>query len=320
LLVSTKKTQRGVIETGRKIVPLSEGAAYPEFRGPGDYTVVPVIVTKDPDSYTKRGLHGYAVDVLYKNGKLVDSDENILGDPIDVHVPEGLFGKIPPRWVSKWANLWFDRPPRDQCAFRRRCLLAFTVQPIVLSLWLILTTVVRTGAALLLTLGLGTRKVNFSAIFHPWINDCEDVWSDIYNPFFDSIFWTNSNGDAHSLPLVSLTPAVGVAGFFAASVYTSSFSTSLMLAGALMFGPIVAILVLALVVGGVAALWGIRPKFQRTKTERPYDKAALNALAPVICPGDGTKPDPLKQRRSIRLWYADMKAKVCKPYAHVEEN
>ncbi|MDD5318308.1 MAG: hypothetical protein PHF79_00595, partial [Candidatus Pacebacteria bacterium] len=48
-------------------------------------------------------------------------------------IPAELFAKKPKGVLGEaiwgWVNRWHEAPPRDQCAFRARCIWAFTVQP-----------------------------------------------------------------------------------------------------------------------------------------------------------------------------------------------
>ena len=53
---------------------------------------------------------------------------------VEFVVPEALFAKKPEtrfqKAIWKWANLWYDKSPRDECEYRKRKILAFTLKPI----------------------------------------------------------------------------------------------------------------------------------------------------------------------------------------------
>ncbi len=51
LLISARRVGNRMVERGRRVVPLSDGSVYPEFFGPGDYTVIPIIVSEKPSLY-----------------------------------------------------------------------------------------------------------------------------------------------------------------------------------------------------------------------------------------------------------------------------
>jgi hypothetical protein len=166
-----------------------------------------------------------------------------------------------------------------------------------------------------LTLGLGTRNVRWAPIVCPWGDDFDDVWHDVDNILFDSVFWSNADGEARPLPLVSLTPIVGIVAFAVASIYAMP-GVALLITGIVMVAPIVLAMIVGLILMGVGAVWDIRCKTSSMPRPKKRHRKA-NAIETVICPGNGTKPAAAP--RPIRLWWADMKAKVCKPYAVVDE-
>lgn len=84
-----------------------------------------------------------------------------------------------------------------------------------------------------------------------------------------------------------------------------------------MVGPVAAFLVLALLIGGLSELWEWVPKGSGRRKEKPdpaYDATRLDGLSRVVCGGAAKE-----RSRSVRLWFADIKAKVCKPYVIREE-
>lgn len=60
-------------------------------------------------------------------------------EPLDVVVDAGHFAKEPPEWLKTWVNLPYSIPPVDQCAFKKRAIAAFTIQP---PIWLLFWTVI----------------------------------------------------------------------------------------------------------------------------------------------------------------------------------
>ena len=53
---------------------------------------------------------------------------------VEFEVPAGLLAERPKsgfsKWVWEWANRWYSRFPEDECAYRKRLIFAFTVQPL----------------------------------------------------------------------------------------------------------------------------------------------------------------------------------------------
>lgn len=318
LLISARRVGNRMVERGRRVVPLSDGSVYPEFFGPGDYTVIPIIVSEKPSLYLKRHLDGYAIDVIDDDGDVIDRDDKMVGDPLDIHVPEGLFGKIPNRTLARWVNLWFESHPRDQCAFRRRFILAFTLQPIGVALWLVATTVFRAAVAMLLFFGFGTRGVSFSPIFHPWTEDASDVWFRINNILYDSVFWSNEDGDPRYL--ASFTPICLVLLYGASLIWAPPIE-ALWAISLAAFPLVVAlcIFVLCAVARGFSALFGLfrGKKHKITSTRSVAAKVKPKTVPPLYTAAATNEKE--KKRPSVRLWFSDIKAKVCKPYPVMNE-
>ncbi len=311
LLISLRKVGGRMLERGRRVVPLSDGSVYPEFFGPGDYTVVPIIISERPSSYLKKHLDGYAIDVFDDDGVLLDQDDKIMGDSLDIHVPEGLFGKIPNRTLAKWVNLWFESRPRDQCAFRRRFILAFTVQPIAVALWLVGTTIFRAAVASLLFFGFGNREVSFSPVLHPWAENASDVWYRVNHIFYDSIFWTNRDGDPRYL--ASLTPIV-LGLLYLASLTWSPPVEALWSLSMGLFPLVVVLLIVAVAFAGR----GIFLLFGKVRGSKPKITRSVSAKVKrkTVQPLYSTTSE---KRPSVKLWFSDIKAKVCKPYPVMNE-
>lgn len=61
-------------------------------------------------------------------------EKDRLWNYIDIDMPTGCFAKEPSDREKNWVNFWFKNKAVDQCEFRRRRMLAYTVQPIVISL------------------------------------------------------------------------------------------------------------------------------------------------------------------------------------------
>lgn len=69
--------------------------------------------------------------------------EDVVGAAIqEVEVPEELFARKPGgplrETIWRWTNRWFSTPPRDQCEYRTRLIWAFTVQPLLFAIGMIL--------------------------------------------------------------------------------------------------------------------------------------------------------------------------------------
>lgn len=108
-----------------------------------------------------------------------------ITDIINADLPEGVFAKPPPKWEQTWVNFFFREKEHDQCEFRRRRLLAYTIQPILLLLLILIRCFL---AILFLSVGIYVKKP--SVIFNPINYSMDDiilgVWAKIPGKPFDN--------------------------------------------------------------------------------------------------------------------------------------
>ena len=177
VIVNSKK------EVDRQLIPIGKMMTYLSFRHPGENTVFASIVWRAggfrnlKSRYLGKDRSGNYFILHY------DSDENTLVgtdgyglSTITVNVSPEFFSPEPKPWEKWWVNLWFETKPKDQCQFKKRRFLAYSIQPIAVLLFILFITVFRLLAALW-WLGVRTRvPVNFGAIVHPFRNQSIDVW------------------------------------------------------------------------------------------------------------------------------------------------
>lgn len=139
-----------------------------------------------------------------------------------LQVADGYFAKEPSAWEKWWVNLWFGgEAAHDQCHFRRRRLVAYTLQPPLVALFIATTTTVRALIALFFSL-FGRRGVDYAAIVHPFNNEIHDVYRNAESDkeTSKSVFVYDTEGNKR--PLGTLwwwfTPAVPLAIFLAMNI------------------------------------------------------------------------------------------------------
>jgi len=153
----------------RKVVPLKDLMTYIECRASGENKIYGVISTRKPkdarEFYLSKEDGEYRNNVLDYDGegyssRLLGREEEdhrepgtyqYLADPLTIQVPKAAFAKDPPKWEKQWVNHYFRQKPVDQCAYRRRRLFAYGVQPFIVLFWSIVKT-------LILLLGLLTSR------------------------------------------------------------------------------------------------------------------------------------------------------------------
>lgn len=178
----------------RKVVPLRDLMTYVEFHTAGLNKIWAFISHFGPkgakNKYLERNGSGdYKASILSWSGDqyaswLLDAEPRdqttgetvltLLATPIQVRVPELVFAKEPAAWEKDWVNHWFRSKPIDQCHFRQRRLLAYTVQPIVMFFDLLLRVVLMLAPCLWLSRGL-----SFKYLLHPLtysLPDTADTW------------------------------------------------------------------------------------------------------------------------------------------------
>lgn len=175
----TDRTER------RQLVDLADPMCAIGFNAAGVNRIVALVVVggRMHDKYLSLDSGHYKTNVVARGdcGTVLEKGpEYLASGVIDVEVPEGLFAGKPIDWG--WVNMFFKTDPRDQCAFRRRRMFAYTLQPfvalvigIVIGFW---GAVRWLGAAacILGMLSVGTRLINYVPLLHPLRDAPHDTW------------------------------------------------------------------------------------------------------------------------------------------------
>lgn len=272
---------------------------------------------------------------------------------IDINVGEEFFAKEPPEWEKRWVNALFPSDARNQCDFRRRRILAYTLQPFFFILVFLFLGLVRTlFAAISLLLGM---RVSFSPIWHPIEQSTMDVcpkvgqwhepedyrrgYSIKYFSPQNSFFLTTSAGEMRSLKFFFMQPlaVLAVTGLFVGLIKVLSLKVLLTLIG-MALG--VFLIVKASVFGArffqktatKSQFAVLLKKLQAWKNARQAKKEKLAKLEEqkraeewktrynvLVCDA----PIPLrasvyalpKERQTVSLRFKAFKADVCRPFS-----
>ncbi|MDB5194689.1 MAG: hypothetical protein JWN50_703 [Parcubacteria group bacterium] len=229
-------------ETERRLVPLDQAIDYVSFRKAGTNKVNAAIVWADNTRKLRNRVldqrnskaYEYSIyspfgfdenDKTFEPWRLSLSDlegGDILRDTtafLDITVGEEFFAGEPSRFEKWWVNLWHKYDPKDQCDFRQRRLLAYTLQPPVMLAFVIWMTFWRTLYATF-TILMGVRGVNLETIFHPLRDSISETWkgdpsrrSDFANGYFAGVndfFGSNAKGESYMFVFGLLRPAYWV--------------------------------------------------------------------------------------------------------------
>ena len=357
-------------EVDRYLVPVKQMLLYVQFHKPGENTILAMVVWHSEgktfklwERFFKKGTYGghglgkYSSRVVTNDGNIfIDFDCPQLKEEakIIVTVPAEFFAKEPPAWERRWVNLWFETQPMDQCHFRRRRFVAYSIQPIILLLWITFITLFRILAVGVLRFFLGMQGVNTKCILHPLRHETADIWRDVRKG--DSVFLRNAEGKKTNWVIRLFSPPVFVT-ILAIAIGLSFLFPSLSPTVPWWYYPIVTLVFMAvfvlvglvfLAIGylGYALLRFILKPFgiliskpwtewknskTRAKEERDAEKrlqkeeerkrrrersqAELEKM--LVC--DGPFEPRLaalpKEKQTIHLKLQYLKAQVCKPYA-----
>lgn len=152
-----KDNVRGETNRGRRYVfNASDAVAFMPVFSAGYHRVMVVVVSDSHSSAKKTAnrylrededvFHRYCHYMDWENAKnnTYDKEEEdfIASAVVEFEVPAELFAEKPRSKAGQvmwnWVNRWHTRGPRDECDYRRRMMIAFTVQPPLVMLGLLL--------------------------------------------------------------------------------------------------------------------------------------------------------------------------------------
>lgn len=331
------------IEVERHLVPMEAGTKFIEFRSPRKYEIHASIVGEHGVSVKdlrKRYFGGNrALGILRSNGDFQPIKPFLGKTMIEVNVGKEFFAPKPATWEEKWVNLWFDSKPKNQCAFKKRRILAYSVQPPLIVLWLVLTTILRSIIVAVLTLG-GYRNVGYASVLHPWRDSLGEAFG--FSSIGNSVFLTKRNATVWSfdddhveLWRVLFFPWLHIAVAAWASVLVSIWpewgyswlqGMGLVYAGliAIVLIPAIILTLATIIVAGLKKLFGFTAEGTRVVPQLSQDEqerlllAERKKLEYLQCSSreeQATQGSLPIQRYTLMLRIQEYKSKHCKPYA-----
>lgn len=322
-------------EMTRQLVPMEDMMTYVQFASPGENTIFARIEWGGDGkyltlwkNYLQRSEGKYNTDVIDWKGEMTDYTHFTRGHfkpaSVKVVVPKELFAKEPPEWEKWWVNVCFSNPPKDQCDYRKRRLIAYTVQPI----WFLLLFAIR---AFVTTFVLFCGKApSLKPLFHLTSTDTGDIWEDGTNSIFIRKWWRNDK-EQPFLFLLPLAPICWVILFSIFWLIASDSKKPFDLT--IVFGAAVVVCISLAIIGGLVDLFSFLIYYCIKKIKKVSEKISDDLLdrnrrkietifaekfEPLLCDGFGLKSDITDlppNRQTIHLRFLDLKAKVCKPFA-----
>ena len=307
----------------RKVVPLKDLLTYIEFHTAGENKIFAFISTREKRNartvYLSYSDGHWSTSLLTNDGsETLHETPEFEAEPIFVNVPAGCFAKSPPKWEQAWVNWLFKAKPMDQCNYRRRRMLAYTLQiPLMM-----LNMIVRLFFTIV-SLSYGACNFSFNFLLHPFRYDLDDVGSihgggswfftfpeDEHPETFTQIVWFLIRG-LYRFPLmpiifipVVLLLAFGKAHILLVFVYAASILFLLVL------------IVFCIATGTFTELYRKLIDYLEKTDELWYlDQEEIDLL---VCSSqkDHLTFDQLPARKkTLKLRYLDLKSKVCKPFS-----
>ncbi|MDO8510364.1 MAG: hypothetical protein Q7S15_01945 [bacterium] len=314
----------------RQLVPLDEAMTYVQFEKPGTHTIHATIVWPVDLQYT-RLVRKTVLDrrcEIYGDGTLqwvLWPSVFHLDDraELDVNVEKEFFAQEP--WDMRYVNYFFGDKARDQCEYRRRRIVAYSFAPVLLGFVFTLFWIFK-AIYVLFFLILGVR-LHWDAVFDQdsHLSDIYDFEDATFEEFArDNFFLTNKGGEPRTRFLLLLHPIViGVIAVIDIIAYH--------------FEPmryVAFVLVVALIIVAVLSLvWNhfikraagsikgkvLDQKMRNIETREERQLARYDQIfTGVVCEGfplTARLADLPRAKRTVRLRLADIKAKVCRPFA-----
>jgi len=172
-------------EIQRQVVPITELMTYARYTKAGAMKLYGWIVDgkmgrKKLHERLTRAINGHFQTTLINWEGYAYHDVGDLSyahAAMDIEIPEGVFGKEPSPWVKWFSNLWHENRSVDQCHFRRRKYLAFTLKWMPVSAFVIVSSGWRLIMATFMCL-IGYHKwvANPKYIFRPFDAEFSDVF------------------------------------------------------------------------------------------------------------------------------------------------
>lgn len=181
-------------EVYRQLVPLKQGLEYVNIKRAGKFRIFATIVGGQNKTIQdlEEQFFGYCrdINIVTRNGEFIPPKPSLRRASLDVEVGKEFFAHEPAEWEKNWVNKWYSEPAKDQCQFRRRRFVAYSIQPMVMLVAYLAIALVQLLVGVFLLAG-GLRKINWKAAYQPWLVGSKAVFDKV--EFDDSIFFVSPN-------------------------------------------------------------------------------------------------------------------------------
>lgn len=307
----------------RQVVPLKDMMAYVDFKVSGANKIWAFISVNG--KYTARNRYlgktnrNFDSYILNTDGQSFYFEDNpLLAKPVSVDVPKEAFAAEPSNWEKAWVNHFFSDKCVDQCAFRRRRLFAYLVQPFIMFFNMLLRFLCLVGALL-----IGSRNMSIKPLLHPLSVDIADGVLVISG---GSYFIRHLPEDGRMPNTFTSIVSYFVRSFFLLPLMPIILIPIILLAyfglllkiGLITLAGCVIVAVLFVIIGFIVdgGISKIISLFE-AKVEG-YWYLSQDEMDLLVCNGE-KKPLTVSElpasKRTLRLRFRDLKSKVCRPFS-----
>lgn len=333
LLSTYNPTPNGKTAEWRGYVKLSDMMTYVTFLRPGVNRISACLVRNEEvvKNWMKREGGRWSDDVVSfpKYDSELEMDKNgeweyRLGsysyqDHLQVEIPSECFAPEPWEIEKTWVNWLWKYKSVDQCEFRKRRMLAYSVQPIIF-LFLMVVRVLLMFACLTVAL----KGLKWGPIFSPLNYDTLDICNDVEKSYFTVSKWEIPN----SFVFIPSLPIALIIGFInvATGLKSGILSVCLYAISGALFIPVVILCVMVLTycvnnvtfgkkIGAFIDKWfearDAQADIRNAERQRYYQEMMTCSSTRVI----RKLSDLPKDKRTIRLRFLGVKSMVCRPFA-----
>lgn len=310
----------------RTVVPLKDLVGYVSFKTPGQNNIWGFLVSNIKQAkekfLEKHHISGWERPILndeatdwpqHNLGRLNpgydpyfhnDEIKELISEPVEVYVPKECFAPEPAEWEKTWVNYFFTRRVMDQCEFRRRRMLAYTVQPIV-----VLFNILARFVLLVLSTLFGLRGWSIQPLLHPLMTPFADA-IEVVDPNHGTYFIGRGGNQVVNWLRLPFMP-ISLFGMFLLCKFHAVAGAGLIALG---------ILLLAAFIMGCYVLFAMYME-RLDRIERTSEAWFMkeDELQYIVCSTSNVKATSLSQlpskKRTFRLRFQDLKTQVCRPFS-----
>jgi hypothetical protein len=310
LICIAPKKNYHITKEYRKIVPLKDLITYLDFYCAGENNIWACIYNNKrvtENLYLNKFRGEYSSSLINYDG----SDWGVthfgcpvkrkyfLAKPVTVEVPQEYFAKSPPAWEIDWVNWLIYEESIDQCSYRRQRIFAYTLQPIIFLVNMMIRFLCLTIALL-----IGSKNISLKYILHPINNDLNES-SNIFSGGSYFIDVENTNVIITTLKFLCM-PLVLIP--FLLLSYFYSFH--------ILAAPIMVLVSTCIIYLIIKYFPNRKNKLKEVSTNI---KNNLNTEDYKLLTCSESKPkvfaDLPRHKRTLKLRYYDLKSKVCRPFS-----